>query len=110
MGGFFFISFRRSGLYFLDKSGGLLIFLARTWTWMLLHHAISTWRYSFFQFKKAAFELLRYLGVSLLGLSLRTKYLVAEQMVAVPGYTHHLCSIDLPLSANQLLDNVREAG
>ena len=57
---------------------------------MLLHHAISTWRYAFFQFKKAPFEFTKILGVSLLGLSLRMKYLVAEQMVAVPGYTHHL--------------------
>ena len=38
------------------------------------------------------------------------KYLVAEQMVAVPVAHTTFVPIDLPLSANQLLDNLREAG
>ena len=49
MGGFFFISFRRSGLYFLDKSRGL--FIKEVSLHFGCHHAISTWMY-LFQFKK----------------------------------------------------------
>lgn len=64
MGGFFFISFRRSGLYFLDKVWRLVDFPCT-------HLDVTSPRDQhvevfFFQFKKAPFELLRYLGSAFL--------------------------------------------